>query len=339
MDRHAKGMFEDLTILSREQRAALDRLVEDGVLAGDQASAVRQALAVAPARRAGPGWFVEVAGYVGGGLMLAGVAAFLGTSWDLLSEALRTGVLALLALAFSLAGVLVAGGPQRIRRLVHEESPARRRVVGVLFALASVATSLAVGVAVDRYEVVIGALAGFAVAAAAMVLLPSAVGLVATVAFSVIAVVAFDGEVLDVAPVTVGLHLIVLGLIWASVALARLVSPWQLALVAGTGLGLVGAQLQLLTESTELRGYTITFGLSVACFLTYRWQRSVVLLAAGVIGVTLAVPEAVDHFAGDTLGTAVILLVAGAVLVAASALGLRLRRSNHDRQVSAPGRA
>src|SRR5688572_11100062 len=98
-------MFEEMTTLSREQRDALDRLVADGVLASGQAEAVRAALAVRPAHRSGPGWFVEVAGYVGGGLMLAGVAAFLATSWDLLGETTRTGVLALLALAFTVAGV------------------------------------------------------------------------------------------------------------------------------------------------------------------------------------------------------------------------------------------
>ena len=60
--------------------------------------------------------------------------------------------------------------------------------------------------------------------------------------------------------------------------------------------------------------------------MSYRWLRSIVLLVAGVLGVTLAVPEAVLDWTNGALGASLILLVAGAVLVAASAVGLRLRR-------------
>jgi hypothetical protein len=72
----------------------------------------------------------------------------------------------------------------------------------------------------------------------------------------------------------------------------------------------------------------LTLAVAVACFLLYRWRRSVVLLVAGVAGVTLAVPEAVADMANGALSGAAVLLIAGAVLVAASAVGLRLRRAD-----------
>lgn len=55
------------------------------------------------------------------------------------------------ALAFAVGGVLVAGGPRRVRRRAPQPGTARRRVVGVLFGLAALPAALAMGVAVDRH--------------------------------------------------------------------------------------------------------------------------------------------------------------------------------------------
>jgi hypothetical protein len=109
------------------------------------------------------------------------------------------------------------------------------------------------------------------------------------------------------------------------VACLRLVPARPLGLVVGTAVALVGAQLPLGTESTVQWAYALTFGLALGSFLGYRWQRSVVLLAAGVLGVTVAVPEAVIDWTDGALGGSVVLLLAGAVLVAASAVGLGIR--------------
>ena len=150
--------------MSGEQRDALSRLVDDGVLAPAQGEAVRAALNNAPRPRTGPaGWLVEVAGYIGSGLMLGGVALFLTASWDELSQPVRSGLLAVFALAFAVGGVLVAGGPRRVGRRAPQPNTARRRVVGVLFGLASLPAALAMVVAVDHHGGLIGALVGFAV--------------------------------------------------------------------------------------------------------------------------------------------------------------------------------
>ena len=51
------------------------------------------------------------------------------------------------------------------------------------------------------------------------------------------------------------------------------------------------------------------------------------LLVAGVVAATLVVPEIVADVSGGAVEGAMILLVGGAALVAASAIGLRLRRA------------
>lgn len=314
--------------LSDAQRTALHRLVEDGVLTAAQDEAVRAALAAAAPRREGPArWVMEIGGYIGGGLMIAGVSAFMAASWHDLSRTGRGGLLALYALAFVLAGVLVAGGPTRVRGLVDGHHPARRRITGVLFGLASVPAALAVAVlASNRYDGVSGSLAGLVVAAAGLALLPTAPGLVATAGMSLATAEYAASEVLRTSALGTGLVTIALGLAWIALALTPVLPSRPLGLVAGTGFALLGAQLPLGDGSSAPWAYGMTFALAVGAFVGYRWQRSIVLLVAGVLGVTLAVPEAVLDWTNGALGASVILLVAGAVLVAASAIGLRLRR-------------
>jgi hypothetical protein len=309
-------------------RDKLRRLVDDGVLSSDQGEAVLAALAGAPARRDGPArWLVEVAGYVGGGLMLAGVTLFLAASWNELTQTARSALFAAFALVFVGAGMLAAGGPLRVRRLVTDEASARRRIVGVLFGLAAVPAALAVGTGVDSYQGLSGGLVGLAVAAAGLVLLPTVAGMVVTAAMSLFAVLPFGGEVLHASPLGTGLLLFALGLAWTGVAMLRVVPSRQLGLAVGAGLALTGAQQLVGTDGAALWGYGLTFAVAVGCFLLYRWQRLVVLLVAGVVGMTLVVPEAVNDWTNGAMGGAEVLLVAGAVLVATSALGLRIRHT------------
>ena len=306
----------------------MSRLVADGVLSPDQADAVVAALDAAEtaAPRRGPaGWLVEIGGYLGGGLMLGGVLLFLGATWDSLGQGARTGLLAGFAVLFVLAGILVAGGPAAVRRLAAAPTTARRRVVGVLLALASVPAAFAVGVAVDRYDGALGALVGFAVALAGLLWLPNVAGVMAAAIMSTALTAAFGGEVLRVSSLGVGLLLLALGAIWLAVAVARLVAPTWLGVGIGATLALVGAQLPLDDNGTEPWAYALTAAVSVGFLVLYRWRREVVLLVAGVVGATIAVPEAIADLTDGAVSGSVILLVAGAVLIAMSAVGLRLR--------------
>jgi hypothetical protein len=311
--------------LTGPQEAAVRRLVDDHVLSAEQADAVRAALSAAVPGRPGPArWLVELAGYVGGGLMLGGVALLLGASWDELTRTGRSALLAGFAVAFAIAGILVAGGPVRVRRL--SDSPARRRIVSVLFAMASVPAAFAMGVAVDRYSGFSGAVVGLAVAVAGLAVLPAAPGVVAAAAMSIVATAEAVDRILHLSPLGTGLVVAGLGLVWLGITLLRVIPARPLGATIGTGIALFGAQQPLGTDDDHAWGYLLTFALAVGFVVLYRWQRTLVLLVAGIVGVTLAVPEAVADWTGGSLHGSVILLVAGAVLVAASAVGLRIRQ-------------
>jgi hypothetical protein len=315
--------------LRQAQRQELRSLVDNGVLLPEQGEAVGTALTRASTRGDGrASWLVEAAGYVGGGLMLGGVTLFVATSWDELTRYSRSALLAAFALLFVAIGVAAAGGPRGIRRLATGDHAARRRIVGVLFGLAAVPAALATAVAVDApHAGSYAGLVGFAVALAGMLLVPTVAGLVAAAFMSVVAVASFGKEVLHASDLNMGLLLIVVGVAWAVLAVLRLLPSVPVGLSIGTGLGLIGAQVPLFSDASAPWGYGLTFAFAVACFVAYRWQRSAVLLVAGVLGSTLAVPEAVTDWTDGAVGGSMVLLLAGAVLVGASAIGLRIRRA------------
>lgn len=66
--------------------------------------------------------------------------------------------------------------------------------------------------------------------------------------------------------------------------------------------------------------------IALACLALYGRRRTWVLIVSGVAGLTLAVPEAVWDWTDGAVGGAVILVLAGAVLLAASGLGVVLHR-------------
>jgi hypothetical protein len=311
------------TRLTDAQERALRRLVDDGVLSAEQVAAVRAALVDAAPQRGGPaGWLAEVAGYVGGGLMLAGAALLLGTTWAELARGTRVGLLVGVAIALGAAGLLVAGGPRAVREL---GASARRRVVGVLFALAAIPVALAVGTAADRHAVALGALAGTAVGVAGLVVLSTAPQVVVTAGLSMVAL-GTAADDLGASPVALGALFIVLGVVWAAVAVVGLVRPRALGLAVGAAIALVGGQLPLARNDTAPWAYASTLAVAACCFLLYWRERATILLVAGVLGVTAAVTEAIADRTSGALGGAVILLIGGGVLVATSALALRLRR-------------
>ena len=308
------------------QNAALRQLVDDGTLSPAQAQAVENALARS-APRSGlvrAGWLVEAAGYLGGGLILAAAALFVSASWDSLSRPARSVVLAGFAAAFVVAALVVGGGPAATRRLADGHARARCRIVGLLLALASVPAGLAVGVALDRHAVALGSAVAFAVALAGYLLLPTVPGVLATIATSWNVVMAGSGDG-NFPPLTIGFLSLALGGLWCALAIARRVGPRPLVLAAGVGIMLLGTQGPLAATDTRVWAYGLTFAVAVACFALYRWVRDVVLLVGGVVGATIAIPEAVSDVTNGALGGSAILLVTGAVLVTVSAVGLRLR--------------
>jgi hypothetical protein len=314
-----------------DQDRALGTLVGRGTLTADQAAAVRVTLWEQSERRASS-VLIEVAGYGGGGLMLGGATLLLALNWQRLSESATVALLVGYAVAFVVAGVLVAGGPHRILALRAAASPVRRRLTSVLFALASAPAAMAAGVAADTDEALVAGLVGFAVAVAGYALLPTVPGQLMTAAMSAFAV---GGAITAVDRPIDRLEVfayIALGLAWGAVALANLARPRHTALAIAAVITVIGAQLGFDREPVA---YGVTFAVAVACFLLYWTERTTTLLLLGVVATTIAVPQAVSHLTNDALSGPAILLLAGAVLVGASAVGLWVRSARQARTLPA----
>lgn len=315
--------------LSSRQRAGLQRLVDRGALTPDQAESVRGELdpeRAADARRGGGLW--EVLGYVGGALVLGGASLVVGMSWDDLARSARVVLLAAATLALIGTGVGIAGGPREVRAFAEREPSPRTRITGVLFVLASCTAALAVGSAVHVDGALPATAAGLLVAVLGYAATRGLPALVASLGFSVGVVLAAVNEwfaaTTMTTPPTVGL--VALGALWAGLAAAGALRHRQAALGGGVLIALVGAQ-QPVGTGQPWWGYGLTLLIAVLCFGAYLYARSPVVLALGVLGVTVAVPEAVWDWTDGALSGPVTVLLVGVVFLAASGAGWRLRRT------------
>ena len=322
------------------QESALSDLVSSGVLNAEQAAAVLAAVwPPQPAGAARVHWVVELAGYIGGGLIIGGVALVLSDRWSVLTVTGKTSILAGCALALAIAGVWIAGGPDGVRRLSTGPSTPRRRVVGALLALVSLPTAFAVAAAEPGSGLdTVGAVVGLIVSVSALSLVSTPIGVLVTGGMSVAAVTMVLDELEgDSNFLVIGVTVLVLGALWiaATLALPRVVAPRWLGLALGGTLAIVGAQLPL-TGTFEGWAYALTALVAVACFVLYQAVRDLVLLIGGVAAVTIVVPEFVNDVSDGALQGAVIMLIAGATLIVASGIGLWLRR---ERPGTAPAEA
>lgn len=313
-----------MSTTSVQQEAAVGSLVDQGVLSKEQAGAVLAALHATPEPARGRGgWWVEVLGYAGGGLLLAGAATLVGISWPELSRAGHVALLAGVTAALVGAAALIAGRAWAVWRTHPPLSPVRRRIVGVLLALASITAALSVGVAVDNQPDLLAPLAGVVVATVGYALARTVPTVLAMAAFSVLSV-SVGIEHLSRSTMVAAVALIALGLLWLGLGLSAVVRPLALAVGIGAGLALVGAQVPVTDGRFPEWGYALTTAVAVGCLLLYRRVGQVVLLLAGVLGVTLVAPEVVWDLTNGAGGGAAILIVSGIVLLAASGLGLHL---------------
>ncbi|GAA1816663.1 hypothetical protein GCM10009682_41970 [Luedemannella flava] len=305
------------------QDAALRQLTDTGQLTEEQARAVRGALWPAPqavARQVS--WLLEAAGYVGGGLMAGGIAIVLGERWGDLTRQGRAAVLGGLAVLFVVAALVLAGG--RLIRVGRGPTGARRRVVGALLTSAAVPVAFAVSTVADvDDDPLVGLIAGLVVAVAAYALADTPYGVVMMAVMS-LGVLATGLGRAGTTEATTAVVTVLGGLLWCLAAVARLVRPVALGLAIGLATALVGPQFAI--DEYPWLGYSLGFGVAVGAFVLYHRVRELVLLIAGVIGLTVLVPELVNELTEGALAGASVLVVGGAVLIAASALGLRLRK-------------
>ncbi|MFW5419249.1 hypothetical protein J0910_21765 [Nocardiopsis sp. CNT-189] len=334
---------------------ALDRLVAEGVITREQAAAVGAALEGAEARPQ-VRW-AEAVGYVGGALVLAAVAVFMATAWDAITPTARALLLAALVPVLAAAGTVMAGGPRALRP--GTEPPAvRRRIGGTLFALAAVAASLAVGVwaeeLVDSHDSLTPQIAasavGLAAAAAGYAALRSAPGAVAAWGMSAFLVGSSAWEsayritgavqdyedpgyaaAQDAMVNTTGLALAALGAVWIGLAFAGAVRERGTAVGLGAATAFAGAEF--LTEPFNHLGVLVLAAALFACHVLWRSRAGAgrgpgAALVFGIIAVTAGVPQLVWYLTDGEMSAAGVLLVAGAVLLLSSWLGLRLHRAS-----------
>ncbi|MFK4039891.1 hypothetical protein ACI2LC_29180 [Nonomuraea wenchangensis] len=324
--------------MTQSRDEVLRRLVREGVLTAAQALAVHQALdeAERPARAR----WAEVAGYVGGALLLVGAVSLAGTSWPVLSTAARVLILLSATVALLAAGLLLAGLGVRLRagerrrawrEGVERAGPGRRRTGGVALALASATGALAaaeLSAAVTGTRLMAAAVTGLVLAAAGYVALPGGPCAVAAAGFAALTAEAVAGELSGYDSMAVGLTLVGTGVVWTALVRAGVIRQRRLGLGLGAAVALFGAQHGLGTGADLAWSYVTTTAVALACLVLYRWERAWVLLVAGVAGLTLAVPEAVWDWTDGAVGGSIALMIAGLVLVASSVLGLRLHRAS-----------
>jgi hypothetical protein len=309
---------------------AIQRLVADEVLNAEQAEAVLAALRATDAEPGRRGWWVEALGYVGGGLMLSGAALLVGLNWDVLTRPGKLGVLGAVFLVLIGVGGAIARLSGGIAQLAQPPAAIRRRVVGVLLALASAVLALAMGVAVDSVWDWPAYVVGLLAAGAGYLVVRTVPGLLTVMAFSVAALaVGLDELSLansTVASVTLAVAFVALGAGWLVLSLIGWVVPRAVGAGLAAAIALGGAQTGIGDSGVALLVYVLTIVVALACLVLYRSQRMVVLMVAGVLGISIAVPEAVWDVTNGAGGGAAILLVSGAVLLAACGAGLGLYR-------------
>lgn len=290
----------------------------------------------APLRRR----LAELAGYVGGALVVAAGVLYLADQWDNLSLAVQVGLPAVLGVLLFGAGTTVGltGGGMAVLR--DGTQPVRERLASVLFTAGAVALAAAVAIwLVDLIEgrgtemeegswIGLGAsLTLLVLAAVGYRLAPTLLGQLAVAAGCVYAV-PFTLDTLttgDVPQIPLGLTFLGLGAVWLLLTERGLWHELLAGRVIGSVLAVVGAQIPIGSDQAWI-GYLLTFAVAVVGFVMYVRLRAWPYLAVGVVGVTLAVPEALLDWTEGTLGTAGVLLVAGLTLLGSSLLGLRLRK-------------
>jgi hypothetical protein len=292
-----------MTRLAHGQERALGELVSAGTLSEREAAAVRTALADAeppPLRRR----IAEVVGYVGGALLVAGAALVVGTSWGSLSHEAQVALLIGVT-------VVLAGGAVALRN----------RVTGVLLALAAVTGGLAASAAFDTHPALAGGIAGLVLAIVGYAAWPSGfVPPAAGIAGGAMVIGLVD---LVGASVTwIGVGLVLLGVVGAALVMTGALRHRAVGAGVSAALALIGAQF----PEHAFVAYSTTLVVALVCFGCYLADRMPVLLVGGVIGVTVAVPEAVWDWTRGAVNAAVLVLIAGAVLLLAGGVGLRIHR-------------
>jgi len=275
----------------------------------------------------------EVAGYVGGALVVAAAVIFLTEQWATLSTAGRVSTLAAIGVVlFGVALVVLrTGGAPR-----ENDRGVRRRLASALASGSAVALGFGAGVLADAstrdvsdLPWLVGSLVALAVAAAGYLVAHSALGQLTLAASAVSAVAAavamteLSGRFSEM-PFAFGFA--ALGVAWLVLAERQVWWERHVGLATGCALVLLGAQYPVVDSTAPWVGYLMSAVVAVAGVWLYVRSRALPYLVTAVAAITLVVPEALQDWTDGSLGPVAVLLATGVTLLVASLLGLRLRQ-------------
>jgi hypothetical protein len=322
-------------------RLAASDLVAAGLLRpDDEASAARvldEHLTIEPApasHRPGAGRLAaEVAGYLGGILVVAAAAVFLASQWQRMEEWTRVLALLLAATVLGVAAVAVRRTVPAVGSVSELARQARLLLAGTLGVGAAAVAGGAAGVwgmqILDLTEPVpqrIGFMVACVLMIAVYVLTRTAVahlGIAVTAALSILTIVMTMNPPDHANLILAGL-LIALAAVWVVLTERGILEERVLGqAVAGT-LAIIGAQTAI-EDGDMWLAYLLLAVVGIIAFVLYARTLDWPYLGVGVVALTLAATEAAVDLTDGALGAAGALLVAGAALLTASAVGLRLR--------------
>jgi hypothetical protein len=329
----------------RTPQAVVTALVHAGLLDASRSSDAERVVSTVltpvgapapPLRRR----MAEIAGYVGAAFVVGAAGLFFASEWGSLSQGEQGGILVAIAAVLAAAAVtlVVTGGG--VRRLTEPTQEVRRRLGSVLFTGAAGAAGFAAAVLVDdrsaytddSLAVLLGAVVALAVALVGYRVAPSVVGELGTAVAAVTAIPSGLDVLGSAEGLTTGGLVLLLGVVWLLLAERGVWREDESARVLGVTLAVIGAQIPV-SDDHGWVAYVATAAVGVATFGMYVVRPAWPYLAAGVVAMTLAVPEALSDWTDGSLGSAGVLLVTGVTLLVAALAGLRLRQ-----EVSEPGR-
>ena len=304
----------------------LDEWVRASLITEAQAHAIR-AFEDRKAPRASVALITEALGYLGAALAAAAAAVLVGRSWNDASSGLRI----LLPGAASL--VMMAAG-WTLRRT---EDAAIARLASVLWLLAAGLSGWFGGqLAFDGFDasdrgVVLGVGIGVTVTAVPLYLLRRRTlqQLAVIAGLMILAAGTFYGSAMSV-----GLGYAVIGLAWTALGWMGRAEPRRVSLTLGPLAGLTGAVVASGDKANV--GVWLGIAISVALVASSVSLRHTAMLGFGVAGLFAFSVWAIAYYFGETIGTPLVLLVAGVVLLAIAFVAARLRGLTNKRASTPP---
>lgn len=329
--------------------AVLDRVVAAGVLTRSQADAVLAEasgpVTTAATPSAGPARgrrtlsraLIEIGLYVGTALVVAALAVIVAQAWESLSHGSRVAIVAAVALATGVAGLLTAHGAAF--------ATARRRLAGVLLgaSAAAIGGTAALLLRDVAYVGTISLALTVAVVVIAQRAAPSAVTEVGLFAASYVLLQVASEELRPASTYTVDqwgtrihetstydrllpLGLVAFGLLWALLVSRHLIHR-ELALALGLGAGTLAAMTVAAEPPTRTVGLVTLAGLAALGFWRFLVEGLWPWIAAAVASLTAFVL----WVTGGAQRPAVGILAAGLVMLASSGMAVQLGRWRHRR--------